>query len=236
MVRIAVTAENAPDDLPYPYGLAARDVKQQDWATFVNYLLPDHMAGVNNSVADRKLKAELVDERMHRLTIGHDDRSRLNLSEVDAQLEPLRQEKSMQSSDGSRHIEATISEWNNGFFNPRGVQISTLDVHAEAAAGEDATRMPGTWIPGEDETRQEGETNNAQGKRPEPRPGFFNNFMYADSRGFKMGPLVAGTATVPLISLTCLILTDSCLDNNGFRIGSNGLRVSTHLYSFKSSD
>lgn len=33
---------------------------RQDWATFLNYLLPNHVAAVNNNVADRKFRAEVV--------------------------------------------------------------------------------------------------------------------------------------------------------------------------------
>lgn len=87
---IAIHPRTTPYDLPYPEPIEdffARDLTQQDWATFVNYLLPDYASDANNQVADRKLKAELLDERMQRLTLDEKSGSRTNLSQVSAQLE-----------------------------------------------------------------------------------------------------------------------------------------------------
>ncbi|KAH9223703.1 hypothetical protein DL95DRAFT_517795 [Leptodontidium sp. 2 PMI_412] len=200
-IKISVTHGTEPKDIPYPSELLEKDVTELDWLTFVNYLLPDHAAGVNNDVADRKLKAELVDERMHRLTLGKESRSMTDLREVDAQLDPLRQSQTLPSADTSRRLEATISEWNEGFFKPRGVQISNIGVDDEPAADGEATPMPGSWIPWEHEMN--GETGPSGNQNS--RKGFFSGFMQAGPQGFKMGPIVA--------------------DNDGFRIGRNGLRA-----------
>ena len=164
-------------------------MRELDWLTFVNYLLPDHAAGVNNGVADRKLKAELVDERMHRLTLGKESRSMTDLREVDAQLDPLRQPQTLQSAGKARRLEATISEWNEGFFKPRGVQISNDVADIENTAEGEATPMPGSWIPWEHELNGEpGPSSNANARK-----GFFSGFMQAGPQGFKMGPIVAGS-------------------------------------------
>jgi hypothetical protein len=201
--RLAVSHNTDPEDLLYPEALLAKDITEQDWKTFINHLLPDHTAGVNNDVADRKLRAELEDDISH-LSLGHDNRSRSDISEAEAQLGPLRSPRIPRAMD---RVEATISEWNDGFFNPRGIQISTIDVDAEIAAGEEErTHMPGSWIPWENENNGEPSTSNAGARKGS----FFGNFLQAGTlrpgtQGFKMGPIVA--------------------DNDGFRIGKNGLRA-----------
>lgn len=196
--RLAISHDTDPKDILYPGILLAKDVTEQDWRTFINHLLPEHIAGVNNAIADRKLGAEL-EERVSRLSLRHDNRSRSDTSEAEAQLQPLRSPRTPRSSD---RIESTISEWNDGFFNPRGVQISTLDVDAEIAASEEQrAQMPGSWIPAENENNGESSTNN-EGAR---RGWGLGNLLHAGPQGFRMGPIVA--------------------DNNGFRIGKNGLRA-----------
>ncbi|KAH7407853.1 hypothetical protein BKA64DRAFT_432798 [Cadophora sp. MPI-SDFR-AT-0126] len=201
IIKISVTHGTEPKDVPYPQELGDKDVGELDWLTFVNYLLPNHAAGVNNDVADRKIKAELVDERMHRLTLGKESRSMTDLREVDAQLDPLRQSQTLPSSDTARRLEATISEWNEGFFKPRGIQISNRVIEIESLTEGEATPMPGSWIPWEHEMNGDlGPSSNTNARR-----GFFSGFMQAGPQGFKMGPIVA--------------------DNDGFRIGRNGLRA-----------
>jgi hypothetical protein len=59
---INVDANSLPDDLPYQSNWEKRDVNQQDWATFINFLLPDHMARGNEIIIDRKLQAETESE------------------------------------------------------------------------------------------------------------------------------------------------------------------------------
>ncbi|CZS98494.1 hypothetical protein WAI453_005768 [Rhynchosporium graminicola] len=202
-IKISVTHRSEPKDIPFPPGLGHKDVSELDWLTFVNYLLPDHAAGVNNDVADRKLKAELVDERMYRLTLGKDSRSMTDLREVEAQLDPLRQPLAHPDADISHRLEATISEWNEGFFIPRGLQISNICLQTEAARDGETTPLPGSWIPWEHEMNGEaGPTSNSYSRK-----GFFGGIMQAGSQGFKMGPIVA--------------------DTEGFRIGRNGLRADT---------
>lgn len=216
---IAVTPLTEPKDLPYPVPVdefMSKDITQQDWATFVNYLLPDYTANVNNSVAHRKLQAELVDDRMRNLTLADNDRSRTDLNQVDAQLEPLRQEISTQNVDPKAHLEETITEWNQGFFMPRGVQIRLID--SERLVEENTPRIPGAWV-SNDHDLPEG--SSSQNTEQRSRWGFGG--IRADSRGFKMGPIVADNAGFRIGNTLVA-------DNNGFRFGNlvadnNGFRV-----------
>jgi len=184
---ITVTATTEPKDLPYPPKFLSRDCTEQDWATFLNYLLPGHLAEVNNEVADRKLQAELLDESMHKLGLSQEIRS--DTGEIEAQLGHLRQLSSPSTAERLRMIEFTISEWNEGFFGPRGLQLTTNDQDAEIATGEETNRLPGSWIPCAEDGQPESSRGNTQGRR-----GFLglgrNPFMDAGSQGFRMGPIV----------------------------------------------
>jgi hypothetical protein len=62
--NITVSSETDHGDLPYLEELASHDVTQQDWATFLNHLLPEHIVNVNYDIADRKLRAEMMNEQM----------------------------------------------------------------------------------------------------------------------------------------------------------------------------
>jgi hypothetical protein len=219
---ITITSSTEPSDLPYPEAWQVKDVTEQDWATFINYLIPDHAFGVNNDVAERKLRAELIDARMHSLNLGEEDRSRTNMNEVDAQLNPLRQPQSPGSLDRLNRAQATISEWNEGFFKPRGIQITTIDLDAEIAAGEDGNRMPGSYIPYDHELLP-----NSDNRRDQR--GLFGRFrsfsgIESNAQGFRMGPIVANSEGFR-------IGNGLVADNSGFRLGrmlvadQNGFRL-----------
>lgn len=71
----------------------ARDVRIEDWCTFVNYLFPTHSDRVSEKTehgADLEQKSLLIEEDT-----------------------PKRRER----------IEAVVAEWNEGFFGPRGIKI-----------------------------------------------------------------------------------------------------------------
>jgi len=116
---ITVTSETQPQDLPFPENFRAHGVLDQDWLTFLNYLLSDFIFNVSRDVGDRK------DNGVQR--------------------------------EGTEKLDVTIAEWNEGFFKPRGLQISTIDADEEVAVGqvaeitetsrELAPRVPGAWIP-----------------------------------------------------------------------------------------
>jgi hypothetical protein len=173
-----------------------RDVLPQDWETFVNYLIPSHADVSNYEVANRKLKAELIDERMHRLTLDANDSSRIDLRDVDAQLEPLRQSHTEEGV--STDINAMITAWNEGFFGPRGVFVEASERETE-----DGTRaMPGSWTNDPTEVTADSQT---QVPPCMSRRGFGGGWIRADNSGFHIGKNIISA------------------DNNGFRIGKTGL-------------
>ena len=158
-----------------------------------SHLLPGHSASTNNDVADRKLKAELIDERMHRLTLGQDDTSRIDLGQLDAQLNPLRQ-PSWPSLEHSNKVDATVAFWNEHFFSLRGLHMRLID--SELQTGDETNRMPGAWTPDDDGLADEPSANS---REPRRSWGFGVN---TSSRGFRIGPIVANNeGNVLLISI-----------------------------------
>ncbi|KHN96551.1 uncharacterized protein MAM_05494 [Metarhizium album ARSEF 1941] len=121
---LRIESTSLPDDLPYQNDWAARDVTPQDWATFVNFLLPDHTTRGNEALIERRLSVEGTNNAT--LTSGR--------FRAEAQLEQAR-EKADATPRSRSEIEATIQEWNDGFFGPRGMTVR-LDSGA---------RMPGAW-------------------------------------------------------------------------------------------
>ncbi|TAQ83736.1 hypothetical protein B7494_g7937 [Chlorociboria aeruginascens] len=221
---ITVTLETVANDLQYPEPAQewlARDVTQQDWDTFVNHLLPDHAKDLNNKVADRKLNDELIGDQMHKLTLGQQDPSRIDLRQVNAQLETLRQPLSSGKVDCLRTLDTTIAEWNEGFFRPRGIIIRLID--SELVTSKESTTIPSSPKP-YDHERIPSSSDNRTGRRTILR---FNPFssMDASSSGFRMGPIVANSEGFR-IGKNGLVA-----DANGFRIGnalvadSNGFRL-----------
>ncbi|KAK8081952.1 hypothetical protein PG996_000733 [Apiospora saccharicola] len=131
LVHVVAYSETAtPADLPYPAWAASHQTTEQDWHTFVNYLIPDHAQSVNAQVLDRKLHAE-----------EHDRPT----SETGREIEEAQVSQIKSSADGAtprrRSFDETLStviEWNKGFFGPRGVAI-----RLDPSSG--SPRMPGGW-------------------------------------------------------------------------------------------
>lgn len=119
--EIVVGPMSTPDDLPYIPEFADLDITTQDWATFINYVIPHHIDQANGLVASEKMKAEVLDRRMHGLTLSSEGAS--DLSAVDAQLNSLQPSKVDLSGRLEDDIAAVVLEWNTGFFGPRGVRI-----------------------------------------------------------------------------------------------------------------
>lgn len=117
--EITIKPDSKPDDLPYLPEFADRDITTQDWATFVNYVIPHHIDVSNGLVANEKMKAEVLDERMRRLTL---DAPR-DMSALDAQLNNLQPSQLDLSNPQASDLAAIVDEWNAGFFDPRGVHI-----------------------------------------------------------------------------------------------------------------
>ncbi|KFY82765.1 hypothetical protein V498_08469 [Pseudogymnoascus sp. VKM F-4517 (FW-2822)] len=119
--EIVVGPMSTPDDLPYIPEFADLDITTQDWATFINYVIPHHIDQSNGLVASEKMKAEVLDMRMHGLTLSSE--GALDLSAVDAQLNRLQPSKVDLSGPPEDDVAAVVLEWNTGFFGPRGVRI-----------------------------------------------------------------------------------------------------------------
>ncbi|KFY31041.1 hypothetical protein V493_01453 [Pseudogymnoascus sp. VKM F-4281 (FW-2241)] len=119
--EIVVGPMSTPDDLPYIPEFADLDITTQDWATFINYVIPHHIDQSNGLVASEKMKAEVLDRRMHGLTLSTE--GALDLSAVDAQLNSLQPSKVDLSGPPEEDVMAVVLEWNTGFFGPRGVRI-----------------------------------------------------------------------------------------------------------------
>ncbi|KAH8156335.1 hypothetical protein CIB48_g11912, partial [Xylaria polymorpha] len=104
-ISLEVTPDASPSDFPYPKRALDRDITEQDWQTFINYLIPEHAARANSHIIDRKLRA------------AGDSQPSASDDVVEAQLAPLK------SSENPQNIDAVTREWNHGFFEPRGVTI-----------------------------------------------------------------------------------------------------------------
>ncbi|KAI1739010.1 hypothetical protein F4680DRAFT_154790 [Xylaria scruposa] len=96
-------------DFPYPKRALDRDITEQDWQTFINYLIPEHVARANSHIVDRKLRAAETAQPS-----ASDDIA-------EAQLASLK--SSTKVDVNLQDIAAVTREWNHGFFEPRGVTI-----------------------------------------------------------------------------------------------------------------
>lgn len=140
---IAVKADSSPDDFPYSRDWARLDVMEEDWQTFLNYLLPNHAARRNEAVIDRKLRAEGIDtDDAKSARSNKSEKSAANTAveertPVEAQLDQIRTPDLQQR----QNVDDTVREWNDGFFGPRGIVIN---VDEDAAATENY-RVPGAW-------------------------------------------------------------------------------------------
>jgi len=204
--NITITKHTQPSDIPFPEPekkWLERDVLPQDWETFVNYLIPHHTDASNIDIAERKLKEELIDERMHRLTLDQNDASRTNQRQVDAQLDPLRRSHTEQSLH--LDVNAMVDAWNVGFFGKRNIFIEVSETQSE----DDRMAMPGAWTnyPAEEAVNDQGQASPCTSRR-----GFGGGWMQADQNGFRMGSLRADNSGFRIGNLLAA-------DNNGFRLG-----------------
>ncbi|OTA70333.1 hypothetical protein K449DRAFT_393336 [Hypoxylon sp. EC38] len=118
VISLAIAEDASPDDFPYPDWANAHDTTEQDWQTFLNYLLPDHASRANSQILERKLRAEKDTQS-----------STTEKSVAEAQLEQIKS-SSDSPSQPLRDIDAMIHEWNDGFFGPRGITIQRAQAPA----------------------------------------------------------------------------------------------------------
>ncbi|KAI9701566.1 MAG: hypothetical protein M1836_001622 [Candelina mexicana] len=96
---MVITPSSTPETIAFPpHGWLNRDVNYQDFATFLNYLLPHQIAS----------PASPTSEKQH----GSNEKCEA--------LQPI--------SDPERqaNIAAVVAEWNEGFFNPRGLRVEAF--------------------------------------------------------------------------------------------------------------
>jgi hypothetical protein len=146
---------------------------------------------------------------MHKLGLNQGGRSRSDASEVNAQLQHLRQQTSSNTTEKLRAAELTISEWNEGFFRPRGIHITSIDQNAETAAGVESSRKTSSRIPWQEPKSSRNS-----------RRGFLRNpFIEAGPQGFRMGPIIVSQNVYPFISSKRWLTHSQQANNEGFRIG-----------------
>ncbi|KAK1756850.1 hypothetical protein QBC47DRAFT_377834 [Echria macrotheca] len=122
--------------------MAARDVSLDDWRTFVNFLVPDFAAARNERLVDRKLRAEMMSEAAEEV------RSQAETEAAVAQIEGLRIGSSPRQQVVDVGVaEATVREWNEGFFAPRGVvvRLDTLSGGGGNKNEDGGMQVPGAW-------------------------------------------------------------------------------------------
>ncbi|KAI1662578.1 hypothetical protein F4813DRAFT_341144 [Daldinia decipiens] len=168
VISLAITEDASPNDFPYPGWASEHDTTEQDWRTFLNYLLPDHASRANSNVIERKLQAE--DEKQS---------SNTSRSIAEAQLGQIK--SSINLATQSLHdVDAMIREWNDGFFGPRGVTIERATPQPPSTSRTSATQQIPPVEP-----------------QPQPQPqgqssrSWWNPFrpLEANSRGLRMGRL-----------------------------------------------
>ncbi|KAK8049428.1 hypothetical protein PG994_011158 [Apiospora phragmitis] len=185
VVHVLAYQENAaPADFPYPAWAASHQTTEQDWHTFVNYLIPDYALSVNAQVLDRKLHAE-VHDRPTSETSREIEEAQVNQIKPSAEDLPPRR----RSFDDTL---STVIEWNEGFFAPRGVAIR-LDPPSSSP------RIPGGWNTSFDSANAaspppQGRSPQQQQRQEGPGglgglfgPSRFN--MEAHSNGLRFGPI-----------------------------------------------
>ena len=97
--HMVITPSSTPESIPFPpHAWLSRDIKYQDFATFLNYLLPHHLANPS-TLADKKEQGPTKKPEVQ---------------------EPV------PDTERQAIIDAVVAEWNEGFFTPRGLRIETL--------------------------------------------------------------------------------------------------------------
>ncbi|KAI9738460.1 MAG: hypothetical protein M1818_005357 [Claussenomyces sp. TS43310] len=201
-----------PEDIPYPQPEDAwlqRELTKQDWATFINHLIPHHIDVTNRNVTDRNLKADLIDKKMQRLTLEHTSGESANLQRVPARLDQTQQPTVSKDAE-PRSIDDILCEWNGNFFAPR-----RLRVNISIRPSKKARAMPG--VSNHDSAENAYVPDGSHDTAPKrgfgwmraDKSGFHlgRNLLSADSNGFRLGriardircgPMVAESSRFPL--------------------------------------
>ena len=134
--HMTVDPRSSPDNLRYPQPSEVwleRGVDGQDWMTFMNYLFPSHSAGllsgpsqqgrpVDEKLAMEKMSPNDLDNQKSRPEdfyplIGNKDRSKTDMK--------IPGYRNIGEKNRLRRvrIEAVATQWNAGFFEPRGLRV-----------------------------------------------------------------------------------------------------------------
>ncbi|RGP73416.1 hypothetical protein FLONG3_6362 [Fusarium longipes] len=197
---IAVKPDSVPQDIPYPEHWAAYDVTPQDWATFVNFLLPDHDSLKNEAIFGGKIKSE--------------DGSDAKSATSNASARSERQTTDPDEWHTRRaEIHSVVHQWNLVFFRPRRVAV-ILEPEEPVYASREwevPSNNPSDGVPqagpsyqrdGMPQRRDGGFQGGWGGLRVNESGVRWGERFVADSNGLRIGNLV--------------------MDNRGIRIGGEG--------------
>lgn len=165
-----IATDTTRADLPFPATqLLQRDVRADDWQTFVSYLLPHSSPltskavegeAYNNAVIDCKLRAEDDDHSPSaahlaslrtRRDSGGSEGGGIQLIDTEAGDQPPHSTHSVTQSTSSAlprqqqlEVAASLRQWNDGFFGPRGVIVRFRD-DLSGARHEQQPQQPQQW-------------------------------------------------------------------------------------------
>ncbi|KAI2473185.1 hypothetical protein F4781DRAFT_224700 [Annulohypoxylon bovei var. microspora] len=174
VTTLAVTEDASPDEFPYPGWAREHDTTEQDWQTFLNYLLPDHAARSNSQTIDRKLQAE-DDAKSFKTERGI----------AEAQLGQIKSSSDLPLRP-AHDIDAMVREWNDGFFGPRGVTVQRTPLSSPSVSGARAAEDPPTSVPQPQPQPQSQPQSQEQASRSRWNP--FRPFDVS-GRGIRIGRL-----------------------------------------------
>ncbi|KAI1187269.1 hypothetical protein F5B17DRAFT_325874 [Nemania serpens] len=169
-IALEIRPDATPSDFPYPKQAHGRDVTEQDWQTFINYLIPGHAASANSRIIDRKMRMA-----------GDAQPFFATDNIVETQFASLKLSES--ASVSLQNIDAVVREWNHGFFEPRGITISQASPAGPAIEAQ---------TPRTDTARAN--AAGAEQARPQPQQSsswWRSPFSFADSNNgsLRIGPL-----------------------------------------------
>ncbi|PTB68567.1 hypothetical protein BBK36DRAFT_1191178 [Trichoderma citrinoviride] len=207
---VDVNEASRPEDFPYVAEWADRDVTALDWSTFINFLIPDHSTRQTEAVIHRKLLDEIQSDAGKTNTPG--------TVQVEAQLigQVADDEKTSSSPHASaqrrRDAEATVQQWNDGFFGPRGIRI-VLNEPPPRPYSSSARQMPGGWEANFDQTTP---------STAEPGPSTTTTTQSQQRAGRRPGP---GGCSSSSSWGNWQIDGNGVRYGNGFVADQNGLRI-----------